>query len=171
MQTHGGNQVCETIKQQSPAVAAATQLQLSQANQKNDIHHHEEIGAVTSVSFIQQLVGLHETIGKRVVLGKKVKAQELLSAVATTLFQKCSLRLRNPYIRGALAAHSLVAGLPLCHWCLTVKSFPDNMTSPFKCGWKLNSFNILMSFTYCNPHVHDYRSNGQLRNIFLQISV
>lgn len=27
-----------------------------------------------------------------------------------------------------------------------------------------------MSFTYCNPHVHDYRSNGQLRNIFLQIS-
>lgn len=34
----------------------------------------------------------------------------------------------------------------------------------------MNSFNILMSFTYCNPHVHDYRSNGQLRNIFLQIS-
>lgn len=102
---------------------------------------------------------------------KKVKAQELLSAVATTLFQKCSVRLRNPYIQGAFAAHTnLVSGLHLCHWCLTVKSFPDNMTSPFKYGWKLNGFNILMSFTYCSPHVHDYRSNGQLRNILLQIS-
>lgn len=27
-----------------------------------------------------------------------------------------------------------------------------------------------MSFNYCNPHVHNYRSKGQLRNIFLQIS-